>query len=324
MRMIPLLILVFVGAAGACEISELAPSISGEQELPVVSERHAFWVNNHQIYGYDLRQHAVFPVDIIRYSTEVAVDTPFVVWVGFNEDSQIYLCDLRRTGGSGGCLESDEKHQVTNYTSLKKNVDVRGHFLVWQDHARGNWDIVLCDLRKNGHEGGCLAGDAKMFVTNDLFDQIEPSVDGRWIVWEDHRGDAGDIYGYNLLRGVEVPFVMREGRQSRPVVRRSSVFFEDNSDGNFEIKELSLRDGMIITLTRSSFDEVNPHVDRHTLVYETSRFGVSSIEVFDLQSSANRFLKLRDREYNPSVFGKHIVFESAVNGTRRVFLDHCL
>lgn len=323
MKYIPLFILIFVGGVLACEVREVAPTVDGMQEMPDISYGTVVWINNHRVFGFDDRTDTLFAIDLERYSTEVIIDFPLVFWIGLDEDSQIYSCNLRRNGHSGGCLEHDEKHVVTRHVSLKRGLDFFNNILVWQDNLYGNWDIVTCDMRDNGRAGGCLMNDPKRFVTKDIADQTNPSVSVDAIAWEDYRFGTADIFGFNLRKGVEIPLVVASGRQHDPVVRGRTVFFGDNREGNEEIKKIVLPDNLIVNLTNSAVDELNHDVDNGLMAYETSIYGGSSIGVLDLRRNGAFFISVHDREYHPKVSRGQFVFESIANGTSRVFIARC-
>lgn len=323
MKLIPLFILVFVGGVLACEVREVAPSIEGMQELPDVSHGFVTWINDHRVFGFDGRTNTSFAIDADRYSTGAIVEFPFVFWIGFDEDSQIYSCDLRRNGYRGGCFENDEKHAVTNYLSLKRGLSFSRPLLVWQDHLRGNWDIMSCDLRKNGHFGGCLVNDSKRFITQDPVDQTSPSVAHGFVAWEKGRYGDVDIFGFDVARNVAFPLVVLHGRQHSPIVDGRFVYFGDVSDGNEEIKRIRLSDRIIENVTNSPVDERQQAVDGFIMAYETSVFGASSIGVRDLKKNVSSVIRLNDREFHPKTSDGWVVFEGIANGTGRVYLAMC-
>ncbi len=323
MKLISLFILIFVGEVLACEVREIAPSVEGMQEMPDVSRGFVAWINDHRAFGFDVRTNTTFPIDLDRYSSEVIADFPFVFWIGFDEDSQIYYCDLRRNGRRGGCFEDDEKHAITNYLSLKRNIDFFHNVLAWQDNSYGNWDVAVCDMRDNGNVGGCLANDPKRFITSDVHDQINPSVGTGFIAWEDYRLGTADIFGFNFRKDAEIPLVVERDRQYNPVVRGRNVFFGDNHDGNEEVKRTFFFYRRIVNLTNSRFDEVNHDVDDGLMVYETSVHGGSSIGIKNLGRNVTSVLRLNDREYHPKTSEGVVVFESVVNGMSRVYLARC-
>ena len=323
MKYIPLFILVFVGGVLACEVREVAPFVEGMQEGPDVSRDFVTWINNHKAFGFDGRTNTTFAIDADRYSTEAIVDFPFVFWVGFDEDSQIYYCDLMRNGYRGGCLEDDEKRAVTNYLSLKRNLDYSHNVLAWQDNFHGNWDIVACDMRDDGEVGGCLANDPKRFITKNVNDQINPSIGAGFIAWEDYRFRTADIFGLDFRKDAEISIVVERDRQYNPTVRGRTVFYGDNHDGNEEIKRVFLSDGWIVNLTNSDVDETNHDIDNGLMVYETSVNGGSSIGVKNLRRNISFVIRLNDMEYRPKTSEGMVVFESIVNGTSRVYLARC-
>jgi len=113
-----------------------------------------------------------------------------------NGNYDIYICDLTLNGNDGGCLAGDEKTQVTNNSYDQYYPAISGDIILWTHIMGENYDIHMCDLTLNGHDGGCLAGDEKMQVTADEPLQASPAISGDRIIWlEVKKGDShSDIY----------------------------------------------------------------------------------------------------------------------------------
>ncbi|MBI4447795.1 hypothetical protein HY643_02350 [Candidatus Woesearchaeota archaeon] len=141
-----------------------------------------------------------------------------IVWEydlsNFPLHSEIYMCDLSKNGQSGGCLAGDTKTQVTKLVFLfsgnsldSRTPDIYDNLIVWQgtsdlnkDNITDTTDIYMCDLNKNGQNGGCLANDAKTQITQTIpYDQL-PKVDGEIIIYFTTPPGGGNytFYMYNI------------------------------------------------------------------------------------------------------------------------------
>jgi len=62
--------------------------------------------------------------------------------------------------------------------------------------------------------------------------QTSPDVDGRFVVWEDHRnGVDADVWGYDLLTGMEFPIYQGPGDQQRPKISGDLVVWYTDITG---------------------------------------------------------------------------------------------
>jgi len=75
-------------------------------------------------------------------------------------------------------------------------------------------------------------------------DQVNPSVDGRFLVYQDNRGAAQssstgggewDIYLTDLITGEELAVCTAAGDQVNPVVRGNLIVWEDNRGGDWDL-----------------------------------------------------------------------------------------
>ncbi|MBN2517835.1 MAG: hypothetical protein JXB14_03240 [Candidatus Altiarchaeota archaeon] len=63
--------------------------------------------------------------------------------------------------------------------------------------SRGSYGIYMCDLSKNGQNGGCLAGDEKVLLSGGYKSlSSPPSISGDRIVWAGLKEDTWGIYVY--------------------------------------------------------------------------------------------------------------------------------
>ncbi|MBN2518503.1 MAG: hypothetical protein JXB14_06650 [Candidatus Altiarchaeota archaeon] len=115
-----------------------------------------------------------------------AISGDKIVWLS---GIQLYMCDLSLNGQKGGCLETDEKTQITkspNFAGIYPYIF--GDKIVWQDYMNrdSSWDIWMCDLGKNGQAGGCGINDIKTRITNSAARELYPVVSGDVLAWYDN------------------------------------------------------------------------------------------------------------------------------------------
>ncbi|PIN86401.1 hypothetical protein COV19_04945 [Candidatus Woesearchaeota archaeon CG10_big_fil_rev_8_21_14_0_10_44_13] len=131
-----------------------------------------------------------------------------IVWNHFaghlDPATAVYMCDLAKNGQDGGCLENDLKTRVAAVTDNNPVVTrISGNVIVWSDGtgAETSGEIYMCDLAKNGQDGGCLENDLKTRVTEDSNLDFNPSIDGNLIIWSHKRGSSAlDVYMCDLAK----------------------------------------------------------------------------------------------------------------------------
>src|SRR3989344_5439537 len=78
-------------------------------------------------------------------------------------------------------------------------------------------------------------------ITNPAH-QWSPDIDGRWMVFGDHRSGIWEIYLYDFKTGTEYPLTSASISQSNyPRIDRNIVVWEDYRDGNGKIYAFDIR-----------------------------------------------------------------------------------
>jgi subtilisin family serine protease len=147
----------------------------------------------------------------IALAGPVVVDGSLVAYTTFEfTTSSLFLCELDPE--TGECPPMRVRANVSDVTPR-----LSGNRLVWHAAPRGQaTDVFFCEydpLRRR-----CPV----QRVTSEMSDQVEADVSGDWIVWQDHRLGASQIFGLQLpeLRPLRDRRV-REGRRLFIPVRAS-------------------------------------------------------------------------------------------------------
>jgi beta propeller repeat protein len=181
------------------------------QENPRTDGRYVVWQaqqanGNWDVYIDDL-EGTNGPQSITRTLTldEVnpTIDWPWVVF------------QVRATGNSSAPWQLYAVNLATNLPSFavapsgqnELSPDVQAGRVVWQDlRNQGAGEIYLYGL-----ETGVLQR-----LTTNSFGKYNPAIDGHWVVWQDSRNVTLDIYGFDLLRNVEVQVTATSENESQP------------------------------------------------------------------------------------------------------------
>lgn len=106
-----------------------------------------------------------------------------------------------------------------------------GGRIMYQQRLRGagSWDIFEAVPDSFGQP-----------VVEASGDQTNPSLDGRFLVYQDNRAGGSpagewDIYLKDLVSGEEIPVSTAPGDQVNPVVRGNLIVWEDNRNGDWDL-----------------------------------------------------------------------------------------
>jgi len=188
-------------------------TIPSSQEHPAISGDIIVWGDernkNEDIYMCDLSLNGEYggchdddeKIQITsdasdQYNPTISGD--IIVWEDYrNENSDSYMYNLSADEDDDGIpnyLENDEtggrpdpdpaEMQITK-TPSQWEPTISGSKIVWRDRRNGNLDIYMCDLTKNGKDGGCLTDDEETPLVINPSDQYTPVISGDTIVWVD-------------------------------------------------------------------------------------------------------------------------------------------
>ena len=123
--------------------------------------------------------------------------------------------------------------------------DVQAGRVVWQDHRDvGQGEIYYKNLE---------TGEQRRLTIN-AFGQYHPAIHGSMIAWQDNRNGEVDLYGFDLLRNVEVRLTSTGENEARPFIEGPWLVCEEDSLGPLtgNVRLLHLPSLRAVPLTRSS------------------------------------------------------------------------
>jgi beta propeller repeat protein len=194
----------------------------GRQERPAVSGRLVVWQDNRNgswdIFLRDLDAPESGDAPLFEQSEDQehpAISGRTVVW----ED--------RRDRGAGAdifAMELDDQ-KVIRLTSSHDAFEpaISGRWVVWV----GRVDQAV--FARN------LDEDKPRRLTKGPGGKSQPAISGDFVVWTDERNGNRDVYGYDLVAGVEFPIAVADGPQDAPSVDGATVVWSDGRGDNRDI-----------------------------------------------------------------------------------------
>jgi len=210
------------------------------------------------------------------------------------------------TAGNTGSLYPTGKQQT--------NPDVSGSLVVYeQDGAYGNAinNVYAFDVQAQ------TSAQVSPATTN----QNQPSVSGRYMVWQDWRSGNADIALTDLNSGTTTLICKDLGDQKNPSVSGGYVVWEDWRNGNADIYLYDIAAGTEHQLTTNRFDQKNPRISGKILVWEDNRNGGSDVYAASLENLKEiRVTSGSGKAVNPDVSGALVVWEDYRNNNADIML----
>lgn len=182
-----------------------------------LDDRHANPSNGWQkeVYAYNIENEQEMRITEDEYDqSDLEMDSGRLVWMDESLGSpNVVLYDLGKT------------RSVTSDTKNKRNPDIDGNWIVWEQYDAGNWDIYALDITRW----------FKTKVVSEEHDQINPSVHGGIVVWEDKRNGNPDIYSMNLTTRFETRLTDDPETERRPVIFSSLYIWEEQNGGTWDV-----------------------------------------------------------------------------------------
>jgi len=186
------------------------------------------------------------------------IDWPWVVYqarpvADANAPWQLFARNLET--GEGGFVDPSNQNQEA--------ADIHAGRVVWQDQRDvGPGEIYFADL-----ETGSV-----MRITENSWGQFNPRIYGDWIVWQDARHQQVEIYGRNLLQGVESRLTNTLENETRPFLYDRWVLMEEDSGGALvtNLRMMHLENRRILPLTNTFTAKGRPVLAGGRIAWEES------------------------------------------------------
>jgi TolB protein len=157
-------------------------------------------------------------------------------------------------------------------------------------------------------------------VTNNGSDQIDPTIYGDVVVWQDERNGNWDIYMYNLSASVETRITTNESNQTKPVIYGNRIVWQDERNGNCDIYMYDLSNQKETEITSESSDQVNPAVYEDRIVWQDKRNGNWDVYMYDLSTQKETQITAnKSDQIEPAIYGDRIVWLDEREG-REIYL----
>ncbi len=219
--------------------------------------------------------------------------------------------------------------RITDNPNIQIEPAIDGTRIVWQDNRnktldfvnpKNHWDIYAYDL---------TTGIERRITNNDK-DQINPAIDGDWIVWEDDRMSTGfpgtnkEIYSYLLPNGPEAKVTQANFNQVKPGVSDGRAVWQDNRDAPTSGMDIYLYDLVAKTTTplcTAPGDQTMPSISGHRVVWLDGRGDSLQIYLYNLNLSQERAITTAfSAKGAPVIRGNKIVWHDFRSGNLDIFL----
>ncbi len=242
-----------------------------DQERPRTDGRWVVWQDRGPDGSWDVRAWELGSPD-----PPVAVtDTPGVDETRPDVDWPWVVYQRRPAGDPDATWQVWAHNLITGDAGLvdptrqdQKDPAVHAGRVVWQDlRDVGNGEIYLMDLEE---------GTSSVRLTHDPGGQFHPDISGDWVVWEDNRNLQVDLYGYDLLRGIEVRLTNTPFDEVSPRLRNEWLLYAEDSAGETRnnLRILNLWNRANVQLTNASSDKATPAMASGWVVWADDRSGL--------------------------------------------------
>lgn len=217
------------------------------QERPRTDGRYVVWEDRQADGTWDVRARELgIAGDTLAVTAtpdfderRPVVDWPWVVYQRRPVSDPNAPWQLRAQNLATGAAED-----VDPTTQNQLDPAIQAGRVVWQDFRDpGYGEIYLKDL-----EGGSV-----LRLTHDIGGQYYPVLYDRWVVWADNRNTQFDLYGYDLLRSIEVRLTDTPENETRPYLNGQWVVYQEDSAGLFasNLRMLHLANRAAVQLTNA-------------------------------------------------------------------------
>jgi len=311
---------IFIGVISALLSTPAAAQYPAWQEMRVTSTNswkshlsiygaRLVWSDNrnnpgksiYDIYCYDLAADTEFPLFIhpanqIKpeiYGDRVVFEDYRDNTSGADPNVNIYMYDF----------VSDTVTRITSDTASQYTPSIYQDNIFWHDTRNGLYDIYGYDLLSSTEFPlSTFPGSTKLYARSD--ENI--------VVWQDDRNGDYDVYAYDLDLESEFPLIAAPSIQSKPVIDRGIVVWEDHRDwvdSGANIIGYDLTTQRLIPVCTRPGPQYSPAIHNDIVVWQDARNDDADVYGFDLDTGREFPISAAPQwQYSPKVFGKLVAF----------------
>ena len=162
-----------------------------------------------------------------------------------------------------------------------------------------------------------LKADLDVFpICTESNDQLEPDINGEWVVWYDTRNGTlnCDIYGYTLAEPNEVAICTVSGSHQRYAkVSDDTVVWQDERDGQRDIRAFDLVTRMPLDLPNmplgDNYYQRYPDISDGTIIYQHKPGSYYNLFAYDVAGEASEQISaVSTNQINHAVDGNIVVW----------------
>ncbi|MBW1878679.1 MAG: hypothetical protein JRJ84_09995 [Deltaproteobacteria bacterium] len=169
-----------------------------------------------------------------------------------------------------------------------------GDYLVWESL----YDIYLYRLST-----GVTVNLTSLPSTQD-----EPRIDGDYVVWEDSRGAALDVYGYQISTQTEFRISTSESGQN-PEISGDYVVYNDSRNGNSDIFGYKLSTQTEFPITIAEGSQHSADIDGDYVVWVDATSG-TVIDGYQISNTTPFTVSSNGNDKNPIIDGDYVIYET--------------
>ena len=143
-------------------------------------------------------------------------------------------------------------------------------------------------------------------ITNDPWNQYDPSIYGDIVIWQDYRNGNSDIYGYNLQTQEEFPICVDPNGQVDPEIHGNIVVWEDLRSGTTDIYGFNLETHKEFQITKDQRKNSDPAIYENIVVWsyreDIHGFNLLTGEEFQITNNPRQ-------QNNPEIYNNIVVWE---------------
>lgn len=151
-------------------------------------------------------------------------------------------------------------------------------------------------------------GVESVISANASVDQMNPTVCGNRIVWQERRGSYFDIVMYDLDTGLETDICTAKGSQEYPFISGDYIVWQDNRKGNFDIYMYDLKTGKERAICIEDGEQIHPVVSAESgiVIWQNGMIWAS---MYNLKTKERENFSSSTKEYfDPFVDGENAVW----------------